>query len=71
MLIIKEARNQLNKESITRRLGKSRVANFKISRLITRLKSPKVSQTNGEKRRLKIGFIRRFKRVKSKAKPIS
>jgi hypothetical protein len=66
-----EAASQVKEELITRTPGTRKLAVFKIIKLMTKAKIPNVSQMRGKKIKRIIGFIKRLRKVKTKAKKIN
>ncbi|MFA5392534.1 MAG: hypothetical protein WC306_02485 [Candidatus Paceibacterota bacterium] len=71
ILIMIEAASQVKEELITRTPGTRKLAVFKIIKLMTKAKIPNVSQMRGKKIKRIIGFIKRLRKVKTKAKKIN
>jgi hypothetical protein len=69
--MIIEAANQVKEELITRTPGTKKLAVFKIIKLMTKVKIPKVSQMRGKKIKWIIGLIKRLRIVKTKARKIN
>jgi hypothetical protein len=69
--MIIEAANQVKEKLITSTPGIRKVAVFKIIKLMTKVKIPKVSQMRGRKIKRIIGLIKRLRMVKTKAKRIN